>query len=75
MPWVLGQGFTQALKGRAMNQPDERVDARPSSNVIRGGGTVAARQEQQHRRVTFEDELRTFLTRHGVPFDERYLWD
>jgi REP element-mobilizing transposase RayT len=34
-----------------------------------------ARQEDHHRRVTFQDEFRLFLTRHGIGFDERYLWD
>jgi len=32
-------------------------------------------QEEHHRRVTFQDEFRAFLHRHGVPFDERYVWD
>lgn len=32
-------------------------------------------QEEHHRTVSFQDELREFLKRHGVDFDERYLWD
>lgn len=32
-------------------------------------------QEEHHRRMTFQDELRAILTKHGVEFDERYLWD
>ena len=32
-------------------------------------------QETHHQRVSFQDELREFLKRHGVPFDEAYLWD
>ena len=32
-------------------------------------------QEQHHRRKTFQDEYREFLTRHGVAFDEKYVWD
>ncbi len=32
-------------------------------------------QEAHHRTVSFQDELRAFLTRHRVPFDERYIWD
>jgi REP element-mobilizing transposase RayT len=32
-------------------------------------------QEEHHRRTTFQDEYRTFLRRHGVAFDERYVWD
>jgi putative transposase len=32
-------------------------------------------QEQHHRAVSFQDELRAFFKRHGVNFDERYVWD
>lgn len=32
-------------------------------------------QEAHHRRVTFQDEYRDFLRKHGIEFDERYLWD
>jgi putative transposase len=32
-------------------------------------------QDEHHRVRTFQDELREFLTRHGIVFDERYLWD
>jgi REP element-mobilizing transposase RayT len=33
------------------------------------------KQEQHHRRRTFEEELREFLKRYNVDYDERYLWD
>jgi REP element-mobilizing transposase RayT len=32
-------------------------------------------QEEHHRKVSFQDELRTLLRKHGVEFDDRYLWD
>ncbi|MCP4249203.1 MAG: IS200/IS605 family transposase [bacterium] len=32
-----------------------------------------ARQEEHHRGVTFEDEFRAFLDRHGVPYDPEHL--
>jgi hypothetical protein len=32
-------------------------------------------QEEHHRKVTFQDEYRSFLRRHGVAFDVRYVWD
>jgi putative transposase len=32
-------------------------------------------QESHHRVKTFQDELRAFLHRHQVEFDERYVWD
>ncbi|MDB6065624.1 MAG: transposase IS200-family protein [Pedosphaera sp.] len=34
-----------------------------------------ARQEEPHRKVGFQDELRTLLKRYQVDHDERYLWD
>ena len=32
-------------------------------------------QQEHHRKYTFQEEYRNFLTRNGVPFDERYVWD
>lgn len=32
-------------------------------------------QEEHHRARTFQEEYREFLTKHGVPYDERYVWD
>ena len=33
------------------------------------------KQEQHHRRRTFEEEFREFLKRYKVDYDERYVWD
>jgi len=33
------------------------------------------RQEAHHQRTTFQDELRAFLSKNNIEFDERYLWD
>jgi putative transposase len=32
-------------------------------------------QEEHHRRRSFQDEFRSLLRRHGVEWDERYVWD
>ena len=32
-------------------------------------------QAEHHRRITFHDELRLLFQKHGVEFDERYVWD
>lgn len=32
-------------------------------------------QVEHHRKVTFQGELRALFKRHGVEFDERYVWD
>ena len=34
-----------------------------------------AGQEEHHRKITFQDELRTLLKRYAIEFDERYVWD
>jgi REP element-mobilizing transposase RayT len=40
----------------------------PVSNYIAG-------QEEHHRTVSFQDELRKLLREHKIEFDERYVWD
>jgi putative transposase len=32
-------------------------------------------QEAHHRQISFQDELRQILKKHGVVFDEKYVWD
>ncbi len=32
-------------------------------------------QDEHHRTRTFHDEFRAFVSKYGVPFDERYVWD
>jgi hypothetical protein len=34
-----------------------------------------AKQRDHHRTVSFQEEYRAFLNRHGIEFDERYVWD
>ena len=31
-------------------------------------------QETHHARVTFQEEFISFLKRHNLPYDERYVW-
>jgi len=33
------------------------------------------RQEEHHKRMTFQEEYRGFLKKHGMEFDEKYVWD
>ncbi len=33
------------------------------------------RQEEHHRTVSFKDEVRAFLRKQGIDFDERYFWE
>ena len=32
-------------------------------------------QKEHHKKRSFKEELRELLRKHGVDFDERYLWD
>jgi len=34
-----------------------------------------AGQEEHHRKISFQDELRQLLKRYEIEFDERYAWD
>jgi REP element-mobilizing transposase RayT len=34
-----------------------------------------ANQEEHHRTTTYQDEFRDFLRKHGIEWDERYVWD
>ena len=50
-----------------------------SSSVSQSNVEVVRRyirsQDSHHHRTTFEDELRAFLRRHQIAYDERYVWD
>ena len=48
-----------------------------SIGVSQVDDTIAyiARQEEHHHRKTFEEEYIEFLQRHGIEYDERYVWD
>jgi len=32
-------------------------------------------QESHHKKMTFEEEYRALLRKHGLEYDERYVWD
>ncbi len=32
-------------------------------------------QEEHHRKETFQDEFRRLLTKYGIKWEERYVWD
>ena len=45
-----------------------------SASQLESVRTYVRNQEQHHRRKTFQDELRLLLEKHGVEYDEQYLW-
>ncbi|WP_020467885.1 IS200/IS605 family transposase [Zavarzinella formosa] len=32
-------------------------------------------QQRHHRKISFQDEFRGFLKKHGIDIDEQYVWD
>jgi REP element-mobilizing transposase RayT len=43
-----------------------------SKNAVR---EYIERQEEHHRKMTFEEEYIAFLERHNVAYDPRYVWE
>ena len=62
--------------------PDQRLFAWQeeygafSVSVSQLGKTIAyiRSQPEHHRKITFQEEFLMLLKRHGVEYDERYLW-
>ena len=46
-----------------------------SASNIEAVERYIANQEEHHRKTTFQDEYRAFLKRHGIAWDEKYVWD
>jgi len=45
-----------------------------SSSKLDSARHYVANQHVHHQTVTFQDEFRGFLAKHGIEFDERYVW-
>jgi putative transposase len=45
-----------------------------SASQVRRVGSYIRNQEAHHRRASFQHEYKRLLERHGVAFDERFLW-
>jgi len=45
-----------------------------SISHVRQTITYINAQEEHHRTRTFQEEFLTFLKKHGIPYDERYIW-
>ena len=46
-----------------------------SRSQVQGVVNYIREQEQHHRRISFQEEYVTFLKRHGIAYDERYIWE
>lgn len=64
--WPDRQGFGWQVGYGAFSVSRSNVPA-----VIR----YIQRQEEHHRKVSFQEEFVTFLKKQGITYDERYLWE
>jgi len=46
-----------------------------SQSAVEEVRTYIRNQREHHRKVSFQEEFRTFLKRYEIEFDERYVWD
>lgn len=46
-----------------------------SASNIQAVRDYVANQREHHRAKSFQQEYRAFLEKHGVAYDERYVWD
>jgi REP element-mobilizing transposase RayT len=46
-----------------------------SPTLLPDAETYVRQQEEHHRTKTFQEEFREFLSRYGIEYDERYVWD
>ena len=46
-----------------------------SQSNVKGVRKYISNQEEHHRTRTFQEEFLLLCKRHGVPYDERYMWD
>ena len=69
--WIKTQGA--ALAGFAW-QAGYGAFSVSESNVPKVSNYIRD-QEEYHRVKTFQEEFRTFLAKHKIQFDERYVWN
>ena len=46
-----------------------------SPSIVPQVSAYIQNQEEHHRTLTFQDEFRELLRRHGIEWDEKYVWD
>ncbi len=46
-----------------------------SRSAERSVRSYIERQEEHHRKLSFKEEYAGLLRKHGIAFDERYIWD
>jgi putative transposase len=68
----------QAFKGNFLSQFSWQSGYAAFSiaeSTLESAVDYVSKQDEHHKRITFQEEYRAFLERHHVNFDERYVWD
>ena len=69
--WVRETGEISAWGGWQSGYGAFTASYSQLANIVR----YIAKQESHHRKLTFQDEYREILRRHGLEWNEAYLWD
>jgi REP element-mobilizing transposase RayT len=69
--WVHEQWRTKSTFGWQTGYGAFSVSQSSAPEVV----NYIAAQEEHHHRMTFQEELLAFLERHGIKYDERYIWE
>ena len=56
-------------------QVKAETESMPSQSRVAQARRYIEHQSDHHRTRTFQDELRLFLRRYGIEYDDRYVWD
>jgi REP element-mobilizing transposase RayT len=46
-----------------------------SQSNVKEVGRYIASQEEHHKKISFKQEFIAFLKKHGIEYDERYIWE
>jgi len=60
--------------GRTLTQAEWVKELKRVSNLEQVKLYIAG-QEEHHRKIGFQDELRALLRKHEIEWDEKYVWD
>ena len=87
-PAISVSQMLQCIKGHSSKWINERPDHTSrfawqpgygafsvSESQVDGVQRYIRSQKQHHRETSFQDEFVRLLVKHGIDYDERYLWD
>jgi REP element-mobilizing transposase RayT len=69
--WVSGKWSARRNFGWQIGYGAFSVSRSNVATVIR----YIENQEEHHRKMTFKEEFLEFLSKHGIEYDKRYIWE